>query len=46
MKKQMQEEAQHREQIIAHFGEGLQNQQIIFDGFASHLLASIPCNKI
>ncbi len=50
LKKQMKEEAEreakHREQQIDQFGERLQQQQLLFDEFASSLLASIPCNEL
>jgi len=46
MKQQMREEVQHQEQLINHFGEGLQNQQILFDGLASCLLTSIPYDEL
>src|SRR6266545_5902982 len=50
LKKQMKEEAgqeaKRREQQIDQFGERLQRQQLLFDKFASSLLASIPRNKL
>src|SRR6266540_5753425 len=50
LKKQMNEEAQHkaqcREQQINQFGECLQHQQLLFNKFASSLLASILHNEL
>src|SRR6266511_4901112 len=50
MKKQMKEEAKQeakcQEQQIDQFGEHLQQQQLLFDEFASSLLASIPHNEL
>jgi len=50
LKKQMNKEAQHkaqcREQQINQFGECLQHQQLLFNEFASSLLASIPHNEL
>src|SRR6266540_2121813 len=50
LKKQMKEEAEreakHRDRQIDQFGEHLQWQQLLFDEFASSLLASIPRNEL
>ena len=50
LKKQMNEEAQHkaqrRERQIDQFGECLQCQQLLFDEFASSLRASILHNEL
>src|SRR6266545_7168824 len=50
LKKQMKEEAEReakrRDRQIDQFGEHLQRQQILFDEFASSLLASIPRNEL
>src|SRR6266508_6390889 len=50
LKKQMKEEAKQeakcQEQQIDQFGEHLQRQQLLFDEFASSLLASIPHNEL
>src|SRR6266498_4153899 len=50
LKKQMKEEAEReakrREMQIDQFGEHLQRQQVLFDEFASTLLASIPHNEL
>ena len=48
MKKEAECEAQRWEQQIDQFGECLQRQQLLFNEFASSLLASksIPCNKL
>src|SRR6266540_1766744 len=50
LKKQMKEEAEReakcRDRQINEFGERLQRQQLLFDEFASSLLASIPHNKL
>src|SRR6266498_1779611 len=50
LKKQMKEEAEReakrRDRQIDEFGERLQRQQLLFDEFASSLLASIPCNEL
>ena len=46
MKRQMRKDTQRWEQIIDCFGEGLQNQQILFDSLASHLLASVLRNEL
>src|SRR6266508_4613431 len=50
LKKQMKEEAEReakrRDRQINEFGERLQRQQLLFDEFASSLLASIPRNEL
>src|SRR6266498_5173208 len=50
LKKQMKEEAEReakcRDRQIDQFGECLQRQQLLFDEFASSLLASIPRNEL
>src|SRR6266498_1711960 len=50
LKKQMKEEAEReakrRDRQIDEFGERLQRQQLLFDEFASSLLASIPRNEL
>src|SRR6266511_1494863 len=50
LKKQMKEEAEreakHRDRQIDQFGEHLQWQQLLFDEFASSLLASIPRHEL
>src|SRR6266498_2284724 len=50
LKKQMKEEAEReakrRDRQIDQFGEHLQWQQLLFDEFASSLLASIPRNEL
>src|SRR6266511_5164851 len=50
LKKQMKEEAEREakrcDRQIDEFGEHLQRQQLLFDKFASSLLASIPRNDL
>ena len=46
MKEEAKWEAKCRDRQIDQFGERLQWQQLLFDEFASSLLASIPCNEL
>src|SRR6266498_3607443 len=46
MKEEAEQEAKHCDRQIDPFGEHLQRQQLLFDEFASSLLASIPRNEL
>ncbi len=46
MKEEAEQEAKRHDQQIDQFGECLQWQQLLFDEFASSLLASIPHNEL
>jgi len=46
MNEEAQHKVQHQERQIDQFGERLQCQQLLFNKFASSLLASIPRNEL